>query len=100
MVISLAFGVGSNVLAPLTSMAAEPAWTSRNRLAAETWRVVDENFLDRTFNKQDWLKLRMGVVKKQYGSDEEVYESLKDMLSKLGDRYTRYLPRAIHCSNE
>ena len=92
--ILLALGVGSTCFTPLTSMAADQAWTSRNRVAAETWRVVDENFLDRTFNKQDWLKLRMGVVKKQYSSDEEVYESLRDMLSKLGDRYTRYLPPA------
>ena len=92
--ISIAIGVGSTIVTPSTSIAADLAWTTRNRLAAETWRAVDENFLDRTFNKQDWLKLRMSVVKKQYSTDEEVYESLRDMLSKLGDRYTRYLPPA------
>ncbi len=77
---------------PGTSIAADSSWNDRNRLAAETWRTVDENFLDRTFNKQDWFKIRMETVKRTYNSDEEVYGALKDMLSKLGDRYTRYLP--------
>ena len=79
---------------PGSSMAAGSSWNDRNRLAAETWRTVDENFLDRTFNRQDWYKLRIETVKKKYDTDEEVYDALKNMLSKLGDRYTRYLPPA------
>lgn len=79
---------------PGNSLAAGPNWNDRNRLAAETWRTVDENFLDRTFNKQDWYKIRMETVKKKYDTDEEIYAALKNMLSKLGDRYTRYLPPA------
>lgn len=69
-------------------------WTDRNRLAAETWRAVDEIYLDRTFNGQDWFRLRQDVVKRDYKSDEELYSSLKSMVSKLGDRYTRYLTPA------
>jgi carboxyl-terminal processing protease len=81
-------------ICPEVASAADSKWTDRNRLVSETWRAVDENFLDRTFNKQDWLKMRMDAVKHQYNSDDEVYESLKNMLGKLGDRYTRYLPPA------
>ena len=47
-------------------------WTDRNRLAAEVWRSVDESFYDRTFNGNDWFKLRQDLVKKEYKSDEEV----------------------------
>lgn len=70
---------------------ADDLWTSRNQLAAETWKAVDEGFYDRTFNGNDWFELRQRVVKKNYKSDDEVYGALKDMLAKLGDQYTRYL---------
>ena len=46
--ISIAIGVGSTIVTPSTSIAADLAWTTRNRLAAETWRAVDENFLDKS----------------------------------------------------
>ncbi|KAJ1432962.1 ClpP/crotonase-like domain-containing protein [Ochromonadaceae sp. CCMP2298] len=75
-----------------TSQALE--WTDRNRLAAETWRAVDEIFIDRTFNGQDWYKLRQEVVQKDYKSDEQVYKAMQEMLAKLGDKYTRYLTPA------
>lgn len=68
--------------------ASDFSWTDRNRLAAETWRAVDEGYFDRTFGGQDWFKLRQEVVKKNYNSDEELYKSLASMVSKLGDKYT------------
>jgi carboxyl-terminal processing protease len=69
-------------------------WTDRNRLAAETWRAVDDIFIDRSFNGQDWYKLRQEVVQKDYKSEEQVYKALQDMLAQLGDKYTRYLTPA------
>jgi carboxyl-terminal processing protease len=71
-------------------------WNDRNRLAAEIWRAVDENYNDRTFNNQDWFKLRKELVKKEYDTDEEVYSAISKMLSKLGDKYTRFLPPAAY----
>jgi len=80
---------------PLAPVIAEDVvWTDRNRLAAETWRAVDEGYFDRTFGGQDWFKLRQSVVKKKYTSDNELYQSLSEMVSKLGDKYTRYLTPA------
>mmetsp|Transcript_17027 Transcript_17027/g.28550 ORF Transcript_17027/g.28550 Transcript_17027/m.28550 type:complete len:452 (+) Transcript_17027:43-1398(+) len=73
-------------------------WTDRNRLAAETWRTVDEIYFDRTFNGQDWYKMRQDVVMKNYQSDEEVYTNLQSMLAKLGDKYTRYLNPAQYAA--
>lgn len=69
-------------------------WTDRNRLAAEAWRTVDDLMYDRTFNGMDWFRLRQDIVLKSYKSDEEVYTSIKEMLLKLGDKYTRYLTPA------
>ena len=74
------------------ALAQDTAWDDRNRLAAEVWRTVDENFYDRTFNGQDWFKLRQEIVKKDYTNDEELYQSISSMLTKIGDKYTRFLP--------
>ena len=85
-----------SLLVPCSFMGASLAaeWTDRNRLAAETWRVVDEAYVDRTFNGKDWFKLRQELVKRDFKSDEELFVALKSMLSNLGDPYTRYLPPA------
>lgn len=88
-----ALGVGL-CLFTATPAKAAGGWSDKNRLAAETWRVVDESYVDRTFNGKDWFKLRQDVVKRDYKTDEEVYDALRGMLSNLGDPYTRYLPPA------
>ena len=84
---------GGLMFAPLEPVHAAD-WSDRNRLAAETWRTVDESYVDRTFNGMDWFKLRQGVVKREYKTDEAVYVAIRDMLANLGDPYTRYLPPA------
>jgi hypothetical protein len=84
-----ASALSMQLLAPSNVQASE--WTDRQRLAAETWRTVDDLFYDRSFNGQDWFQLRQSIVKKGYNSDEELYTSLKTMLEKLGDKYTRFL---------
>lgn len=84
---------GGLMFAPLEPVHAAD-WSDRNRLAAETWRTVDESYVDRTFNGMDWFKLRQGVVKREYKTDEAVYAAIRDMLANLGDPYTRYLPPA------
>lgn len=77
---------------------ADDGWNDRTRLAAEAWRTVDEVYYDRTFNGNDWFQLRQEVIKQNYKSDDEVYTAIKTMLSKLGDKYTRYLPPAQYQS--
>jgi len=93
------FSVGIlNLIIPATPVIAEElVWTDRNRLAAETWRAIDEGYFDRTFGGQDWYKLRQSVVKKKYTSDNELYQSLSEMVSKLGDKYTSNFFTTISC---
>lgn len=78
---------------PLQTAHAE-SWDDRNRLASEVWRTADELYLDRSFNGQDWFKLRQSVVKRTYNSDQDVYTAVQTMLTKLGDKYTRFLTPA------
>ena len=86
---ALAYFSGPRVC-PAAPTQLEPA----NRLAAQTWRAVDELFYDRTFNGQDWFQMRQSVVKRRYSSDAEAYQALEQMLSRLGDKYTRFLTPA------
>ena len=79
---------------PRVTPAAPTQLEPANRLAAQTWRAVDELFYDRTFNGQDWFGLRQSVVKRRYGSDSEAYRALDEMVARLGDKYTRFLTPA------
>jgi len=66
--------------------------TTEQKVAAQVWSVVDQGFVDRTFNNKDWMKIRQSVVKKDYASRDEVYETIStDILKPLGDQYTRFI---------
>ena len=70
------------------------SYTDEQRFLAEGWRTVDNAYIDRTFNHQDWFKLRQDAIKKKYKNMDEARRELDRILSSLGDRYTRYLPPA------
>lgn len=67
------------------------ALTDAQKLVAEAWRIVDQSYVDRTFNHHDWFSIRMKAVKKAYASIEDGYGAIRDMLSLLSDPYTRFL---------
>lgn len=72
--------------------------TEEQRAVAEAWRIVDNNFIDRTFNHQDWFKIRQDAIKKKYKNMAEAQNEIDRMVSSLGDKYTRYLPPAKYRS--
>jgi carboxyl-terminal processing protease len=85
--------------------ASEPALASsyaslspEQKMAAEAWRTVDSTFLDRTFNGQDWFQMRQELVKEKYKSMDDAHDAVANMMSKLGDKYTRYLSPAKYQS--
>jgi carboxyl-terminal processing protease len=67
------------------------ALTEPQKLVAEAWRVVDQSYVDRTFNNHDWFKVRMKAVKRAYASVDEGYGAIRDLLALLEDPYTRFL---------
>eukprot|EP00546_Thalassionema_frauenfeldii_P017330 CAMPEP_0178900346 /NCGR_PEP_ID=MMETSP0786-20121207/3425_1 /TAXON_ID=186022 /ORGANISM="Thalassionema frauenfeldii, Strain CCMP 1798" /LENGTH=406 /DNA_ID=CAMNT_0020571345 /DNA_START=192 /DNA_END=1412 /DNA_ORIENTATION=- len=83
--LSAAISVSPVVAADYGSMSQE------QQMVAEAWRLVDSSFIDRTFNNQDWFKLRQDNVKRKFKSMEEARGSVTDMIGSLGDKYTRYL---------
>jgi carboxyl-terminal processing protease len=91
--------VALSATAPLPSVAADyGSRTPEQKLVAEAWRVTDSTFLDRTFNGQDWFKIRQDMVKRKYKSMDEARGAVSEMMSQLGDKYTRYLSPAKYQS--
>ena len=104
----VAASVASLVLAMsvcFVPLASEPAhaagygsFTPEQKMVTEAWREVDSTYLDRTFNGQDWFQMRQDLVKQKYKSMDEAHNAVEDMMSKLGDKYTRYLSPAKYQS--
>lgn len=72
--------------------------TTEQKAVIEAWRIVDNNFFDRTFNNQDWFKIRQDALKKKYKSMDEANREIEKIVGSLGDKYTRYLPPAKYKS--
>lgn len=68
-----------------------PALSDAQKLIAEAWRVVDQSYVDRTFNNNDWFSVRMKTVKRQYPTVEDAYPAIRNMFALLADPYTRFL---------
>jgi carboxyl-terminal processing protease len=88
----LFLAVSSWSLSPLSASASNyGSLTDEQKLVAEAWRLVDNSYLDRTFNNQDWFQLRQDNVHRKYKSMEEAENAIDKMIASLGDKYTRYL---------
>lgn len=58
----------------------------------EVWSVVNDNFVDKTYNGNDWDRLKEDYTEKlKQGANER--ELTKKMLGLLGDKYTRLLDK-------
>ena len=57
-VLTLAFALGM-------PMEANSELPSPNHIVAQAWSIVDATYVDRTFNNQDWFKIRQDVVKRK-----------------------------------
>lgn len=74
------------------------ALTEEQLLVDNVWREVNRQYFDQTFNgkgEEGWRKERLKAVIKVTGvspdEKEFVYSAIRDMLSVLGDPYTRFL---------
>lgn len=64
---------------------------SPKALIDQAWQKVQQNYVDRTFNHQDWLQVRSQYLKSTYTSKESAYSAITAMMDSLGDPYTRFL---------
>lgn len=57
----------------------------------EAWQIVNREYVDTTFNRNNWNEVRQQLLGKNYSSREQAYTSLRDALGKLEDPYTRFM---------
>tara|TARA_B100000965_G_scaffold387989_1_gene392063 strand:- start:1416 stop:2720 length:1305 start_codon:yes stop_codon:yes gene_type:complete len=59
----------------------------------QVWQIIYRDFLDYSgkYNVNNWIKLRKEILSTKYINNEEAYDSINEMLSKLDDPYTRFL---------
>ena len=62
------------------------------QLVLESWSLVNEGYLDPDiFEKVHWKRLRQKALEKPIESSQEAYAAIEEMLSPIGDPYTRLL---------
>ncbi|MBW4442520.1 MAG: PDZ domain-containing protein [Plectolyngbya sp. WJT66-NPBG17] len=64
---------------------------SPKELVDEVWQVIDRNYVDATFNQVDWKAIRTQYLNRSYKDKAEAYKSIREMLKRLGDPYTRFM---------
>ncbi|MDA0266255.1 MAG: S41 family peptidase [Cyanobacteria bacterium] len=57
----------------------------------EAWQIVEDTYVDPSFNQVDWLTERQTLLGQEYTSQEAAYAALEEMLAKLDDPYTRFM---------
>jgi carboxyl-terminal processing protease len=64
---------------------------SPKELVDEVWQIIDRQYVDATFNQQDWRAIRSEYLNRNYTNQEEAYKAIREMLKKLEDPYTRFM---------
>ncbi len=67
------------------------AFTEEQKLILQSWRIVNQSYVDETFNGQNWWFLRQKFLKKDLRDRDRAYSAIEEMLATLDDPYTRLL---------
>jgi carboxyl-terminal processing protease len=57
----------------------------------EAWQIVNREYVDPTFNRNDWQAVRQSLLKPDYQTPKQAYDALRLALKKLEDPYTRFM---------
>jgi carboxyl-terminal processing protease len=74
------------------------AFTTEQQLLNEAWRIVNQSYVDGTFNGQNWRQLREKALKQNFPNREATYSAIRQLLTPLDDPFTRLLPPAQYRS--
>jgi carboxyl-terminal processing protease len=67
------------------------AMTKEQKILNEVWGIVNQAYVDNSFNHQNWWSVRQDLMKKSPKNRDETYDLLEEMLASLEDPYTRLL---------
>ncbi len=80
------------LLSTLVYTPAALAYSDNQNLVAQVWRIVNQAYLDDTFNHQNWWAIRERFLQRNLPDRDSTYESIKEMLATLNDPFTRLMP--------
>ncbi|MBW4592567.1 MAG: S41 family peptidase [Brasilonema angustatum HA4187-MV1] len=92
--------ISGAIASTATLSAFGPVWCRSVRAALQdspkavvdnVWQLVNREYVDGSFNKQNWLGVRQSLLSKDYTNREEAYTAIRQALEKLGDPYTRFM---------
>lgn len=64
---------------------------SPKELVDEVWQIVNQQYVDATFNQVDWRAVREEYLDRSYDNKQEAYDAIAEMLKELDDPYTRFM---------
>ncbi|MFW6359381.1 MAG: carboxyl-terminal processing protease CtpA [Chroococcales cyanobacterium] len=67
------------------------AFTEEQDLISQAWRIVNQTYLDETFNHQNWWFVRQKYLKQSLSKREDTYMAIEEMLASLDEPFTRLL---------
>lgn len=78
-------------------MPSAAAFTEEQKLVLQSWRLINQAYIDETFNHQNWWLIRQKYLKKPLSNRDETYKAIEEMLSTLDEPFTRLLrPEQYH----
>ncbi|PMB19963.1 peptidase S41 [Fischerella thermalis CCMEE 5198] len=92
--------IGGAIATTATVSALGPGWCRSVRAALQdspkqvvdqVWQLVNREYVDGSFNRQNWLTIRQNLLSRNYSSREEAYTAIREALQKLEDPYTRFM---------
>jgi carboxyl-terminal processing protease len=88
----LASGLASLLLCSLLIPAPALALNDAQQLVVETWRLVNQSYVDpSTFDRIRWKRLRQKALEQTIETSDQAYSAIEAMLEPLDDPYTRLL---------
>jgi carboxyl-terminal processing protease len=67
------------------------AGSSFSEIVKEAWSAIEKNFVDPTYNHQDWDEVRKELLSREYSTQEEAYRAIREMVDRLGISRTQFL---------
>jgi carboxyl-terminal processing protease len=95
LVLGITVLVGAGALTTGAGLHLSKSWAlfkpSPKETLDEVWQIIDHEYVDGTFNGNDWRAVRNQFLNKNYATTKESYKAIRAMLEKLGDPYTRFM---------
>ncbi len=68
------------------------ALSAEHQLFSEAWRLVDQAYVDPSFNHQNWWALRQEGLRQPLPDRQATYAAIQKLLNTLDDPFTRFMP--------